>query len=294
MQKKIFFFVLIFLITTSFIKGENPETFYQQAIESFNKLDLNVSYKIFEGIIKFFPETDQSKKARIWRMLISSIQFSSLDMLKDRYVSAVKNSNSDVDRYKNLKKCMEISERAVETGKVLVNDTKEAIKYVGYPVEVKMKKEYDSLKLGVEAFLPIKMLEQGRPLDWDENQKMEEFQNDSAYRYILGKILNLPSSKKEELIKEGITIEGKVDWPVMLTLIGNWLIRFGELCRVGWVSPYSQKNITSIENAKIAYETAKICFEKVISLSEGNPSLDLKVNAEKRIQELNTLIKSIK
>ena len=288
------FFLLIFVLISegSGTAQESPSV-YQEAVDCLGRLDLTVAYKRFEGIIRFFPETQEAKEARWWRMLISSVQFSGLEMMRDKYAQAVEKSTSNLERIKNLRQYLEISGKVVEKGGAFVDDTREAFKNAGFPIKVKSKKEYDSLLLSAAAFLPLKRLEEGHFLSWTENKSVEEFQYDASYRYMMGKVLGLSSKENQELVNKGV-IEGNVNWSATFLLVGNWLLHYGEICRSGWLSSESSSKMKSLDRSEKGFQTAKSCFEKVLSLPETQSSPSLKAQAEERIKDLDKILKSLR
>ncbi|MFH0796384.1 MAG: hypothetical protein V2A65_04920 [Candidatus Omnitrophota bacterium] len=281
------------LILSGFADAQEPQTSYQQAVDNFSNLDFPVSYKKFEGIIKFFPDAPEARQARWWRMIISAVRFSSLEMTGNRYIQAIDKTTLDVHRFKLLKDYVKISEGIIKEGDTFVDDVQEALQYAGSPIKMKSKKNYDSLNLSADAYLPIKKLERGYALTWEENNKVERFQTDAAGRYLMGKVLNLNSDGSEELIKKS-EIEGEVDWPASLFLAGNWLLHYGEMSRVGWFSSASPRKVKSVERAELGFQTAKLCYEKVLSLLKNKPSPSLQAQAEEKIKEVDKILKSLK
>jgi hypothetical protein len=263
---------------------KEPQLSYSKAITYLENLDMNMAYKRLDIITKDFPKSEEARKAAIVKAVISATEFSSLDMLCTRYSEAVQKAKTDIVKKEISKMYMETSVKMVESGKALTNDVQNLLKYTDKPLNLEIKKAYDSLGLATKAFLSIKKLEEGELPSVEEIKMMEDFQNDISYRYVLGKILT-----DEDLIASR-TIEGDVDWANAVMLMGNWLVNAGGINKAGWIDPSTKKITKSLVQAEKSFLTAKQCFEKARRLLKEP---DAKAQAEARIKEIDKILKEL-
>lgn len=289
MRKTLIVFTLlsVYFISAALLNGaeieKEPQLSYSQAIDCLKDLDMAMAYKRLDAITRDFPKSEEAGKSVLFKAVISATEFSSMDMLATRYSQAVQKTKEDKGKIEISKLYMEASQKMVENGKVLVNDVQGLLEYAGgKPMSIEVKKGYNSLDFGSRAFLSVKKLEEGELPTLEEIKTIEDSQKDISYRHVLGKILG-----DQDLTTEK-TIQGEVDWANTMMLMGNWLLHFGGISKAGWLDPATQKTTKSLVQAEKAFSTAKQCFEKARKLSKSQP---VKVEAEKRIKELNQILK---
>lgn len=264
---------------------KEPQLSYSRAINSLENLNTAMAYKRLDVIMRDFPASEEAKKGALLKAIISATEFSSADMLTTIYSGAVEKAKENGEKIEISKLYMKTSQKMMESGKNLVNDTQALLRYADEPISIKVEKGYDSLNWSARAFLPIKELEGGNLPTIEEVRNIENLQKDAAYRYALKKVLG-----EQDLIPEG-TIQGEVDWPGTMLFMGNWLIRFGGVSRIGWMDPSTRKTTKSLIQAEEAFNTAKKCFERARGLAKTQ---SVRIQAEERIKELNEILKELK
>lgn len=284
----IFNLLIVFFITiVSNSQGaeKEPQLSYLKAITYLENLDMNMAYKRLDIITKDFPKSEEARKSAFMKAVISTTEFSGLDMLCTRYSEAVQKAKTDIVKREISRMYIETSQKMTENGKALTNDIQNLLKYTDKPLNLEIKKGYDSLDLATKAFLSIKKLEEGELPTLEEIKMIEDCQNDISYRYVLGKILT-----DEDLIASR-TVKGDVDLANAMMLMGNWLVRFAGISKAGWIDPSTNKITKSLVQAKRSFLTAKQCFEKARRLLKDS---DVKAQAEARIKEINKILKEFK
>jgi hypothetical protein len=264
---------------------KEPQLSYSRAVAPLENLNTAMAYKRLDIITKNFPASEEAKKAVLLKAIISATEFSSADMLATRYSEAVEKAKEESEKIEISKLYMETSQRMIESGKDLINDTQALLKYAGESMSIEIDKEYDSLNWTSRAFLPIKRLEEGGLPTVEEIRSIEDLHKDVSYRHALEKVLG-----KQDLIPEG-TSQGEVDWSGTMLLMGNWLVRFGGVSKVGWMDPSTQKTTKSLVQAERAFSTAKKCFEKARGLAKTQ---SVKAQAQERIKELNKILEELR
>jgi len=265
--------------------GKDLDASFQKALDSLSILNLEMAYKRLEVIIRDFPETERVPEANFWRTIISLVRLSRSDIMRDKYSEGIEKVSDKKELKKLIKLYSKNSQEIVESGRILVKDVKALLKYAGKPIKVKVRKDYDSVNLSREAFLPLKNLEKGIPPGEEETERLKKFYNDASYRYILGK------SVGEKDLTEKQVIEGEINWSGMMMVIGNELFRYAMVCQKGWIDPTLSRKIKSPENARDGLKTAKECFEKALKFQ---PSPAIKTKARERIEEIEQSLKELK
>lgn len=262
--------------------GKEPQSSYLQAVDSLKDLDLRLAYKRLAIIIRDFPRSEEARKASLLKAVISASEFSSFDILASKYSEAIQKAKSNDVKKEIIKLYNKISQDKMDSGKNLINDVQILLKDTNKSISLQIKKEYDSLDFANKAFLPVKELEEGRIPSSDEIKNIEDFQKDVSYRYVLGKVLG-----EGDLISPK-TIQKEVDWAETMFLMGNTLVHWGEINKVGWLDPATNKITRSFLQAEKSFLTAKQCFEKAKNLSKDR---QFKTKADGRIQEINEVLK---
>ena len=265
--------------------GKDLDASFQKALDSLSILNLEMAYKRLEVIIRDFPQTERVPEANFWRTIISLVRLSRSDIMRDKYSEGIEKVSDKKELKKLIKLYSKNSQEIVESGRILVKDVKALLKYAGKPIKVKVRKDYDSVNLSREAFLPLKNLEKGIPPGEEETERLKKFYNDASYRYILGK------SVGEKDLTEKQVIEGEINWSGMMMVIGNELFRYAMVCQKGWIDPTLSRKIKSPENARDGLKTAKECFEKALKFQ---PSPAIKTKARERIEEIEQSLKELK
>ena len=106
-----------------------------------------------------------------------------------------------------------------------------------------------------------------------------------SLNFVLGRLLAKDVKRKKVL-------EGDVDWVGCMTVVGDWLLHYAAVCKVGWIYPMMDKKVKDPKQARSGYETARQCFEKVISLA-GKPNDKRKIHARQRIKEIKEALSKI-
>ncbi|MCK4307401.1 hypothetical protein KAW50_04140 [candidate division WOR-3 bacterium] len=279
-------------------KKENPGVPYQSAIDRFADLDLDRAYEWANIVIRDFPESEEAEKAILLKAMISTIKVQTFDILSKKCGEAMQKAVIYKDKKKNRKLYVEATQRAVEGGEVLVEDAKALFEYAGRPMAVEFKKNYDSSVLFIEAYLPYKMLENGYPPARKEMETIERHQSDMSYCFVLSCFLHSSSPERDEQIAKSFEkkqiIKGNVNWAGCMAAMGDWLIHYAAICKVGWIHPALNTKIKDFEKAKAGYETARRCFENVIKLSsKGRSHNEGRVRARARIKEIDKALSEI-
>ena len=278
-------------------KKENSGVPYQSAIDCFADLDLDRAYEWANIVIRDFPESEEAKKAILLKAMVSTTKVQTFDILSKKCGEAMQKGVIYKDKKKNRKLYVEATQRAVEGGEALVKDAKALFEYAGRPMAMEFKKNYDSSALLIEAYLPYKMLENGYPPARKEMETIERHQSDMSYCFVLSCFLHNSSPEREQIAKsfeKKQIIKGNVNWAGCMAAMGDWLIHYAAICKVGWIDPALNTKIEDFEKAKIGYETAKRCFENVIELSsKGKPHNEGRVRAKARIKEIDKALSEI-
>ncbi len=276
--------LVFFLAIVSNSQGaeKEPQLSYSKAITYLENLDMNMAYKRLDIITKDFPKSEEARKAALIKAVISATEFSSLDMLSTRYSEAVQKAKTDIAKREISKMYMEASRKMVESGKALTNDVQNLLKYTDKPLNLEIRKAYDSLGLATKAFLSIKKLEEGKLPTLEEIKMIEDSQQDISYRHVLGKVLGAQD------ISSAKTIQGEADWSGIMILMGNWLVHCGGISKAGWIDPSTKKITKSFMQAERSFLIAKQCFEKARRFLKDP---DAKAQAEARIKEIDKILK---
>jgi hypothetical protein len=301
---KAFIMVSVFLISLSINslqgaeKKGDPKVPYQSAVDHFGDLDLNRAYEWASIVIRDFPESKEAEKAVLLRAMISTIELQTFDILSRKCAEGMRKAIIYSDKKKNRKLYIEATQKAVECGEALVKDVKALFEYAGRPMAIEFKKNYDSLALLKEAYVPYKMLGNGYPPTRKEMEIIERHQSDMSYCFVLSRLLYGPSPQRDEQIAKGFEkkqiIKGNVNWAGCMMAMGDWLIHYAPICKVGWIHPILNTKIKDLKKAKTGYETARRCFENVMDLSPKGQSYNVgRVRARKRIKEIDKALSEI-
>ena len=135
-------------------KGKGPEATYRSAVGFLGNLDLDKAYKLAGTVIRKFPDSGEAEKARLLKVVISTIKLQSFDMLRKKYAGAMPKAVLRNDKKKLRDAHVEATDKVVKSGKVLVVDVEALSKYAGRPMSIEITKNYDDLKLLNEIYKP--------------------------------------------------------------------------------------------------------------------------------------------
>jgi len=282
MRKILTLCLVLFVVTFVHSAQKGSRTSYLKAIDSLKDLNTQLAYKRLETIIRDFPGSEEARKAVLLKTVISATEFSSFDMLADKYSEALKKAGSNNIKQEIIKLYNKTSENKISSGKNLTSDAQVLLKDTNKSIFLEIKKGYDSLILVNKAFLPMKDLENGNLPDNEGIKSIEDFYKDGAFRHILGKVLaedNLTAKK---------TINKEVDWASTMLLMGSWLVHAGAANKSGWLDPATNKMTKSLWQAEKSFTLAKQCFEKAKKLSRDR---QVKAQADERIKEIEKILK---
>lgn len=269
---------------------KNPGIPYQGALDYFGDLDLDRAYKWADMVIRDFPKSEEAGKAKLLKVVILTIRLQAFDMLSRRYVEGMRKAVLYEYRKKNRDLYAEASKKSLEHGKILVEDIKILFPYVGRPMDIKVSKNFDSLKLLKDAYVPAEMLKKGFPPTRQERERIEKHQHDMSFCFVLSRLLYGPSPGSSEKIAKEFEkrqiLEGKVNWAGCMTAVGDWLIHYGAVCNAGWIDLDRMARIKDVRRARKGYEMAEKCFKEVIKSLEDTPYDKGRVHAEERIKEI--------
>ena len=263
-------------------KKQGPRAAYQNAVDRLGDLDLDRAYKAADAVTRDFPDSGEAGEARLLKVAISTVKLQSFDMLRKKYAGAMPKAVLYNDKKKLSDAHIEATGKVVESGKVLVADVKALFEYTGRPLSVEVTKNYDNLKLLDEIYKPYKILEIGFAPTLGEKKKIEKLQHSMSLNFVLGRILAKDVKGKQAL-------KGDVDWVGCMTVVGDWLIQYAAVCKVGWIYPMMKKKVKDPKQARLGYETAGQCFEKVMRLA-GKSNDKRKVHARRRIKEIKGVL----
>ncbi len=267
-------------------KKEGPEATYQRAVDRLGDLDLDMAYESADAVVRDFPDSGDAEKARLLKVVISTIKLQSFDVLRKKYADAMSEAVLYNDKKKLRDAHVEATDKVVKSGKVLVVDVKALFEYAGRPLSIEVTKNYDDLKLLNETYKPYKILEIGFAPAAGEEKKIEKLQHSMSLNFVLGRLLAEDAEKKRML-------KGDVDWVGCMTIVGDWLLHYAAVCKVGWIYPMMEKKVKDPKQARSGYETAIQCFEKVMSLA-GKPNDKRKLRAVQRIKEIKGVLDGMK
>ncbi len=259
-------------------KKKSPEATYQSVVDRLGDLDLDEAYRLADTVIRTSPNSGEVEKARLLKVVISTVKLQSFEMLRKRYADGMQKAVLYKDKKKISDGYIEATDNVVKSGKALVADVKVLFEYTDRPLSIEITKSYDDLELLNETYKPYKMLESGFPPASGEKEKIERLQHNMSLHFVLGRLLAKDAEGKRVL-------KGDVDWVGCMTIVGDWLIHYAAVCKVGWIYPMMEKKVKDPKQARSGYETAQQCFEKVMSLA-GKSNDKRKVHAGQRIKEI--------
>lgn len=263
-------------------KKKGPEGLYRSAVDSLGDLDLDKAYRQLNAAIRDFPDSGEAEKARLLKVIISTVKLQSFDMLRRRYADGMREAMLNRDKKKLRDAHVEATDKVVKSGKILVEDMKTLFEYAGRPMSIEITKNYGDLKLLNEIYKPYKIIEVGFSPSPGEKEKIEKLQHSMSLNFVLGRLLTEDAKGKQVL-------KGDVDWVGCMTVVGDWLIHYAAVCKVGWIHPGMGKRVKDLKQARSGYETARQCFEKVMNLTE-KPNDKRKIRARQRIKEIKGVL----
>jgi hypothetical protein len=292
-------FALVLLLSGSVLAQKaGPEVPYKGAVEYLGNLDMANAYKWADTVIRDFPDSEEARKARVLKALISTIQLQTYDMLSTKYAEGIRKAVLYEHKKRNRDLYVETTRKALDQGEALLVDMRAIFSYVGTPMSLDIPKSYDSLDVLKDGYVPHEMLLKGFPPTRDEDKRVRKHQLDMSFCYVLSRVYKgaAPGSDYDvaKAYEKRQLLNGQVDWSGVLSVMGDWLVHYGSICKVGWIDLEKQARLRNPSQAKKGYEAAKRCFEKVIKLNEDDQYDKGKVRAEERLKEIDETIDTLK
>lgn len=274
-------------------KDKDPGVAYQAALDYLGRLDPDRAYRCAGIVLRDFPESKEAGKARLLKVMISTMNVQSFDLLRKRYAVALEKALLFKDNRRSKALYVEATEKMVGSGKVLVEDIEALFEYVGRPMTVEIKKDYDGLDLLKETYRPYKILDIGFPPTEEEKKKVERLQYNMSLRFVLGRMLSGLSSVNAKEFEKKRVLKGDVDWVGCVMAVGDWLVHHAAVCKVGWLDHIRNEKVEDPKQARSAYETARRCFEKAAELSK-KPRDRNGIRARERIKEIDRALREMR
>jgi hypothetical protein len=214
-------------------------------------------------------------------------------MLSKKYAGALQKAVLKEDQEKQRQLYVESLQETVTAGRDLVEDVKVLFPLVGTGMAMEIKKNNDSLALMKDAYVPFKMLENGRRPSDEEAERIVRHQMDMSFCFVVSRLLQgaFPDDDKvaKDMEKRQI-FRGDVDWIGCMTTAGDWILHYAPICRMGWIDRRTARTVRNTAEALAGFRTARECFQKVLDLTKDKPYDKAKVYAEDRIKEIDEMV----
>lgn len=291
--------VLMIAPSLLFAQGgeKDPDIPYQKAVDSFGDLKLEKARLWADIVLKDFPGSKQAARALLLKAAITTVKIQTFDTLGSKYAEGIRKAVLYEDKKKNRQLYADAVKKVLENGEVLIADYEALSKHIGKPMVVEIRKNYESLTVLNDAYVPYKMLEKGFPPTPREQKKIEKHVANMSFCFVVSRILyGTASGGYKEIagsLEKKVSLKGAVDWAGTMTAIGDWLVQYATVCYVGWIDLDRGAKMRDLKRARKGYAVARECFSRAAALMKDKPYHDTKVHADQRVKEIDSVITTI-